>query len=146
MSKVKLVLKEFLFIPCLLLVLTLLFSRQKVMDFYENSLSAFSGAKLIFISVLTLIALESFLMFDVPKNLLFSRTISCIVMIGLFILFTQFLNALSFYLLIISFIVGGIINYLLQRFVKFKGSNFLSIAFLLVMVVATITLTYWKIF
>lgn len=143
MSRVKLILKEFLFVPCLLFIIILMFSKS---NYFESEIEAFNGVKIIFSSVLLLVLLESFLMFDLPNNLIFSRTITAIIMMISFFLLSYFVRDVKEIFWIISSIVfGTIVTYLFQRFIDFKKANLISAILLMAITISLVLLTFMKI-
>ena len=117
MSRTKLFFKEFIFIPCLVFALAILFSKISLFNFFKSNINEFNGVKVIFVTVLSVILLESFLMFDVPKNLLFSRTIASIVMMATFFLFSFYFVRLKEVVNVIAAVfLGAVTNYIFQSF------------------------------
>lgn len=140
MSKAKFILKEFLFVPCLLFVFILMFFKTKYLN---SQIDSFDGVKAIFLSVLLLVLLENFLMFDLPNNLIFARTISSLIMMISFFLLTYFLREIKEIIwLVISLFIGTITSYLFQRFIDFRKANLLSVITLIILTTTLITLTY----
>ena len=143
MSRVKLILKEFLFVPCLLFIIILMFSKT---NYFESEIEVFNGVKIIFSSVLLLVLLESFLMFDLPNNLVFSRTITSIVMMISFFLLSYFVRDVKeIFWIIVSIAFGTIVTYLFQRFIDFKRANLISVILLMVITISLVLLTFMKI-
>ena len=146
MSRTKLFFKEFIFIPCLVFTLAILFSKISLFNFFKSNINEFNGVKVIFVTVLSVILLESFLMFDVPKNLLFSRTIASIVMMATFFLFSFYFVRLKEVVNVIAAVfLGAVTNYIFQRFVSFRKANLVSIVTLVLITISLVALTYFKI-
>lgn len=136
----KLLLKEFLFVPILLFCLIILFFKVNI--FSEGKLINYFC--LIFTSTMSLILLEMFLMFDVPKNLLFSRLIGVLVsLLSFFLLFSFFENINSLILITISIYLGQGLNYVFERFVNFKRSELVSV---ILLIIITFVLTFFEFF
>lgn len=139
-SNLKLLLKEFLFVPILLFILILLISKFNV--FYKGKL--LNCLCLLFSSTMFLVLLEMFLMFDVPKNLLFSRLVGVLVScLSFFLAFTFLKNINLLILMIFSIYLGQGFNYIFERFVYFKRSELISV-FLIVII--TIVLIFFDFF
>lgn len=146
MSRTKLFFKEFIFIPCLVFALAILFSKISLFNFFKSNINEFIGVKIIFVTVLSIILLESFLMFDLPKNLLFSRTVAVIVMMISYFLFSfYFVRLKEVVIIIFSLALGAITNYIFQRFVNFRKANLVSIVTLVLITISLVALTYFKI-
>lgn len=125
----KLLLKEFLFVPSLLIILILLISKINIFR-SEKIINYFC---LIFTSTILLILLEVFLMFDVPNNLLFCRLIGGIFSSLCFFLLFNFLKNINLLILvIISIYLGQGLSYLIKRFFSFKRSGLISIIALII--------------
>lgn len=136
----KLLLKEFLFVPILLFCLIILFFKVNI--FSEGKLINYFC--LIFSSTMLLILLEMFLMFDVPKNLLFSRVVGVVVSsLSFFLLFSFFENINSLILITISIYLGQGLNYVFERFVNFKRSELVSV---ILLIIITFVLTFFEFF
>lgn len=125
----KLLLKEFLFVPSLLIILILLISKMNIFR-SEEIINYFC---LIFASTILLIFLEEFLMFDVPNNLSFSRFCGVVASsLCFFLFFTFFKNINSLIWVIASIYLGQGLSYLFLRFVNFKRSGLISIIALII--------------
>lgn len=136
----KLLLKEFLFVPILLFVLILLISKFNI--FYKGKL--LNCFCLLFSSTMFLVLLEMFLMFDVPKNLLFSRLVGVLVScLCFFLTFTFLKNINLLILMILSIYLGQGLNYIFERFVYFKRSELISV---LIIIIITFILTFFEFF
>lgn len=136
----KLLLKEFLFVPILLFGLIFLLFKANI--FNEGKLINYFC--LIFTSTMSLILLEMFLMFDVPKNLLFSRLIGVVVSsLSFFLLITFFKNVNSLILITISIYFGQVLTYVFERFVNFKRSELISV---ITLIIITFVLTFFEFF
>lgn len=136
----KLLLKEFLFVPILLFCLIILFFKVNI--FSEGKLINYFC--LIFSSTMLLILLEMFLMFDVPKNLLFSRVVGVVASsLSFFLFFSFFENINTLILITISIYLGQGLNYVLKRFVNFKRSELVSV---ILLIIITFVLTFFEFF
>lgn len=139
----KMFLKEFLFIPILLLTLFLFMVKINV---FKNSNILINYFCALFVSFFILIVLEAFLSFDIPKNLLFSRTIAiafCLLSFYIFMRYTsEYLYPLIF--TIISLYISQIVSYFLQKLVNFKKSSLVSVFLIVFIGVSLLYIEYFK--
>ena len=95
----KALIKEFVFIPILMLTLFLLILKFKIFNNEFLTLNYFCS---IFLSFIILILLETFLMFDVPKNLVFSRLVGISSSLLSYYIFSVFLSNKLYPLILID--------------------------------------------
>lgn len=138
----KSLIKEFVFIPILMLTLFLLILKLKIFNNEFLTLNYFCS---IFLSFIILILLETFLMFDVPKNLIFSRLVGVSFSLLSYYIFSVSLSNKLYplILIVISIIIGQIANYIFQKFVAFRRSEMVS---LILIVIMSIVLTFFEFF
>ena len=129
----KSLIKEFVFIPILMLTLFLLILKLKIFNNEFLTLNYFCS---IFLS---------FIMFDVPKNLIFSRLVGVSFSLLSYYIFSVFLSNKLYplILIVISIIIGQIANYIFQKFVAFRRSGMVS---LILIVIMSMVLTFFEFF
>lgn len=138
----KSLIKEFVFIPILMLTLFLLILKFKIFNNEFLTLNYFCS---IFLSFIILILLETFLMFDIPKNLVFSRLVGVSFSLLSYYIFSVSLSNKLYplILIVISIIIGQIANYIFQKFVTFRRSGIVS---LILIVIMSMVLTFFEFF
>lgn len=150
----KLIIKEFLIIPVILVILILfvsglhIFIHGRVSEvFFPTTHTIFSTVRMFFTALLLLIFLEYFISFEVPNNLLFARMISLLVMFGIIIglsyyyysKFTVYNEFVFLYMYFLSIYPAQIVSYNLQRINRIRYN---TLAGVIIIALTSFTITY----